>query len=339
MKQYLELLQHTLDNGRVKKDRTGTGTVSVFGTQTRYDLADNKLPMVTTKKLFSNGVIRELLWMLFGSTNVHELNANDVRIWDEWADDNGNLGPVYGEMWRKFPAHSKLGMGMITKTVDQIAEVERQLKEEPNSRRIIVSGWHPGLLPDTSKSPSRNASEGKQALPPCHTLFQFICEPMTVAERWEYIEKNPIIEQAAIYIDDKAIESISEDSELSESAHAELDRLNVPRYLLSCQLYQRSADLFLGVPFNIMSYALLTHMLAKTNNMVAKEFIHTTGDAHIYLNHLEQVNKQLGRTPKASPTVEFNSEKEYNSVLDFSFEDIAIKGYKSHPAIKGEVSV
>ena len=326
MRQYLDLLQHVLDNGREKSDRTGTGTISVFGTQTRYDLSENKLPMVTTKKLFTKGVIAELLWMLEGNTNINALKEQGVNIWNEWADENGKLGPVYGAMWRSFPAHKPLGMGQSVKFVDQIKELEDQLVNSPDSRRHIVTGWHPGLLPDTSKTPSQNASEGKQALPPCHTLFQFICEPMTLAERVEWYNANY----------DRPLLDIHERTETAEEA---LDRLDMPRYFLSCQLYQRSADLFLGVPFNIMSYSLLTHMLAHTHNMVAREFIHTTGDAHIYLNHVEQVKKQLARKPKPSPTVKFTVPQVVDTILDITAGQIEIVGYKSHPAIKGDVAV
>ena len=344
MQQYLKLLDDTLKNGRTKQDRTGTGTISVFGTQTHYSLLGNKLPMVTTKKLFSKGVIHELLWMLRGETNIESLTEENVNIWNEWADANGNLGPVYGEMWRRFPNHAKVGMGVKHSTVDQIKALEEQLEKNPNSRRMLISGWHPGLLPNTSKSPSENASAGLQALPPCHTLFQFICEPMTLTERFAWIDSNkPFIGKVAITVEGNEDEidgrTVAEDDELAEVVHRNLTMLKVPEYFLSCQLYQRSADLFLGVPFNIMSYSLLTHMLAEAHNMVALNFVHTIGDAHIYLNHVEQVKKQLGRTPKALPTVRFNEEKDYASVLDFEFEDIEIIGYKSHPAIKGEVAV
>lgn len=325
MQQYLDLLKHTLENGRKKTDRTGTGTISVFGTQTRYSLADGKIPIVTTKKLFTKGVIEELLWMLRGETNVNSLKDKGVNIWNEWAAANGELGPVYGKMWRDFPAHERYGMGVRYRTVDQIKELEEQLKNNPDSRRLVVSGWHPGLLPDTALTPSQNAAAGKQALPPCHTLFQFICEPMTVDERVVWHNENvgtPLMEIGS-----------------GITAEQACDEADVPKFLLSCQLYQRSGDLFLGVPFNIMSYALLTHMLAKAHNMVAHEFIHTLGDAHIYTNHVEQVEKQLGRKPRKEPTLKFNSEKAFGSVLDFESADIEIVGYKPHGALKGEVAV
>lgn len=325
MQQYLDLLSDVLENGRHKSDRTGTGTISVFGRQTRYSLADDHVPLVTTKKIFIKGVIEELLWMLRGETNVRPLQAAGVHIWDEWANNIGDLGPVYGEMWRRFPAHENTGMGFSPKLVDQIKQLEYDIANNPESRRLIVSGWHPGLLPNTELSPSQNASRKKQALPPCHTLYQFICEPMTIDERVVWHNENvgtPLMK-------------IGEDI----TAEQACDEANVPKYLLSCQLYQRSADLFLGVPFNIASYALLTHMLAKAHNMVAHEFVHTLGDAHIYQNHVEQVKKQLKRKPRTAPKVVFSDEKQFDSVLDFESSDIEIANYKPHPAIKAEVAV
>lgn len=259
MQQYLDLLKYTLVNGREKTDRTGTGTISVFGTQNRYCLANDKMPIVTTKKVFTKGVIEELLWMLSGSTNINTLKEKGVNIWNEWAAENGELGPVYGKMWRAFPANEQFGLGVKKRSVDQIKELEDGLRNNPESRRHIVSGWNPALLPDTSLAPHENAAKGKQALPPCHTMFQFICEPMTLEERVDWFIKSEL----------EANELLSHDT------HAGLDDYNVPKYYLSCQLYQRSGDLFLGVPFNVMSYSLLTHMLAKTHNMVAREFIHT----------------------------------------------------------------
>jgi thymidylate synthase len=315
MQQYLDLLKHTLESGREKTDRTGTGTISVFGTQNRYCLANNKMPIVTTKKVFTKGVIEELLWMLSGSTNINALKDKGVNIWNEWATENGELGPVYGKMWRAFPASEKFGLGVKVRSVDQIKELEDGLRNNPESRRHIVSGWNPALLPETSLAPHENAAKGKQALPPCHTMFQFICEPMTLEERQDVAANGD-----------------------APVTHEALDKLGVPKYYLSCQLYQRSGDLFLGVPFNIMSYSLLTHMLAKTHNMVAREFIHTMGDAHIYKNHVEQVEKQLKRKPKTPPTVQF-AQPSYEPGLDFTADDIEIVNYKHHAAIKGSVAV
>ncbi len=325
MQQYLDLLKHTLENGRKKNDRTGTGTISIFGAQTRYSLKDNKLPVVTTKKVHLKSVIHELLWMLSGNTNVNGLKEVGVSIWNEWAAGNGELGPVYGQMWRGFPAHEKLGMGFRSRTFDQIRALEEELIINPESRRHVVTGWHPALLPNTDFTPAQNAAMGKQALPPCHTLYQFICEPMTIEERVEWYNKNvsetPLEEGAGV-----TFEQACNDA-------------RVPKFLLSCQLYQRSGDLFLGVPFNIASYALLTHMFAKVNNMVAHEFIHTLGDAHIYSNHVAQVQKQLKRAPRPEPTIRFDPERRFESVLDFEYDDIIIEGYNPHPAIKAEVAV
>jgi len=264
MKQYLNLMKHVMHNGTIKTDRTGTGTKSVFGYQMRFDLA-NGFPCVTTKKLHLKSIIYELLWFLKGETNIKYLNENGVKIWDEWADENGDLGHVYGYQWRSWPTPDG-------KHIDQIQKVIEQLKETPNSRRIIVSAW--------------NVSEiESMALPPCHTFFQF------------YVANNK----------------------------------------LSCQLYQRSADIFLGVPFNIASYALLTMMMAQVCNLELGEFVHTLGDAHIYSNHFDQTNLQLSREPKILPKMIIN--KNVKNIFDFTFDDFNLTDYQSHPHIKGKVAV
>ena len=264
MKQYLNLMKHVMDNGTIKTDRTGTGTKSVFGYQMRFDLA-NRFPCVTTKKIHLKSIIHELLWFLKGETNIKYLNENGVKIWDEWADENGDLGHVYGYQWRSWPTPDG-------KHIDQIQKVIEQLKETPNSRRIIVSAW--------------NVSEiESMALPPCHTFFQF------------YVANNK----------------------------------------LSCQLYQRSADIFLGVPFNIASYALLTMMMAQVCNLEVGEFVHTLGDAHIYSNHFDQTNLQLSREPKILPKMIIN--KNVKNIFDFTFDDFDLTDYQSHPHIKGKVAV
>lgn len=327
MQQYLKQLKHVLNKGVKMDDRTGTGTISYFGMQERYDLRNGRLPLVTTKKVFTAGVVRELLWMLSGSTNINPLKENNVNIWNEWADDKGDLGPVYGEMWRKFPAHRKMGMGVEERTVDQIRELEHELDVNPLSRRLVVSGWHPGLLPDTDYSPSENAAAGKQALPPCHTLFQFKCEPMTTTERVEWHNAN--IDTPLMKVGEKGM-----------TAEKACDRAGVPKYFLSCQLYQRSGDLFLGVPFNIASYALLTHMLCQVHNFAPKEFIHTLGDAHIYQNHVDQVKEQLKRKPTEEPvTVHFNEDVVLNSILDIDEDMIEIRNYNPQATIKAPVAV
>ena len=264
MKQYLDLMKHVMDNGTAKTDRTGTGTKSVFGYQMRFDLA-NGFPCVTTKKLHLKSIIHELLWFLKGETNIKYLNENGVKIWDEWADKNGDLGHVYGYQWRSWPTPDG-------KHIDQIQKVIEQLKVTPNSRRIIVSAW--------------NVSEiESMALPPCHTFFQF------------YVANNK----------------------------------------LSCQLYQRSADIFLGVPFNIASYALLTMMMAQVCDLEAGEFVHTLGDAHIYSNHFNQTKLQLSREPKILPKMIIN--KNVKNIFDFVFDDFDLTDYQSHPHIKGKVAV
>lgn len=274
MKQYLDLVKHVLENGNQKGDRTGTGTKSVFGYQMRFDLADG-FPMVTTKKLHLKSIIYELLWFLKGDTNIKYLQENGVKIWDAWADENGNLGPVYGHQWRNWNSEER----------DQISEIIVELKTNPNSRRMLVSAWNPSVLPDTSKTFSENVANNKAALPPCHAFFQF-------------------------YVSDSK---------------------------LSCQLYQRSADIFLGVPFNIASYALLTMMVAQVCNLEVGEFIHTFGDAHIYNNHFEQIQLQLSREPKPLPKMILNPE--IKNIFDFTYSDFTLVGYEAHESIKGNVAV
>ena len=264
MKQYLDLLQHVLDNGTDKSDRTGTGTRSVFGYQMRFILADG-FPVLTTKKLHLKSIIHELLWFLAGDTNIRYLKENGVRIWDEWADENGDLGRVYGAQWRSW-------RGANGETVDQIANVVRQIRQTPDSRRLIVSAWNPAEVDD-------------MALPPCHALFQF------------YVANGK----------------------------------------LSCQLYQRTADLFLGVPFNIASYALLTMMVAQVCGLQAGEFVHTLGDAHLYQNHLEQARLQLTRETRALPRMYINPD--VRDIFAFKFDDFELSDYDPHPHIKAEVSV
>lgn len=277
MKQYLDLMRHVRDTGVRKEDRTGTGTLSVFGYQMRFNLADG-FPLVTTKKCHIRSIIHELLWFLRGETNVRYLQENGVRIWNEWATESGELGPVYGAQWRSW---STPDGGVI----DQISEVIEQIKRKPHSRRLIVSAWNPAVLPDESISPQDNAAAGKMALPPCHTMFQF-------------------------YVLDGR---------------------------LSCQLYQRSADVFLGVPFNIASYALLTLMVAQVTGLQPGEFIHTFGDAHLYLNHLEQVETQLAREPFPQPKMWINPE--VKSIFDFRYEDFELRDYQSHPHIAAPIAV
>ena len=274
MKQYLDLVKHVLDNGTQKGDRTGTGTKSVFGYQMRFDLSEG-FPMVTTKKLHLKSIIFELLWFLKGETNIAYLNENGVRIWDDWANENGDLGPVYGYQWRNWNGEE----------IDQITELIDTLKTNPNSRRMLISAWNPSVLPDTTKSFSENVANGKVALPPCHAFFQF-------------------------YVADGK---------------------------LSCQLYQRSEDIFLGVPFNIASYALFTMMIAQVCNLGLGEFIHAFGDAHIYNNHFEQLELQLSRDPKPLPKMILNPE--IKNIFDFKFEDFTLEDYDSHPHIKGIVAV
>lgn len=274
MKAYLDLLQQIVDEGTQKGDRTGTGTKSLFGHQMRFDLAQG-FPLVTTKKVHLKSIIHELLWFLNGDTNIAYLQENGVKIWDAWADENGDLGPVYGYQWRNWNGEG----------IDQIKEIIHTLKTNPDSRRMMVSAWNPSVMPDTSVSFSENVANGKAALPPCHSLFQF-------------------------YVADGK---------------------------LSCQLYQRSADVFLGVPFNIASYALLTMMVAQVCELEVGDFVHTFGDVHIYNNHFEQVALQLSREPKELPTMKLNPH--VKNIFDFKYEDFTLENYNPHPGIKGAVSV
>lgn len=264
MKQYLDLLDNVLESGNLKEDRTGTGTKSIFGYQMRFNLQEG-FPLVTTKKLHLRSIIHELLWFLQGNTNIDYLHQNKVTIWDEWANENGDLGPVYGKQWRAW--ETKEG-----KTVDQISELIEQIKTNPNSRRLLVNAWNVGEI-------------NNMALPPCHILFQF------------YVANGK----------------------------------------LSCQLYQRSADIFLGVPFNIASYAILTHMIAQVCNLEVGDFVHTIGDAHLYTNHFDQARLQLSRSHYPLPELKLN--KEIKNIFDFRFEDIEIINYQSHPTIKAPIAI
>ena len=274
MKQYHKLLSHILEKGIQKGDRTGTGTLSTFGYQMRFDLADG-FPLLTTKKLHLKSIIHELLWFIKGETNTKYLKENNVKIWDAWSDKNGDLGPVYGHQWRNWNSDG----------VDQISILIDQIKNNPNSRRMIVSAWNPSVLPDTSESFSKNVANGKAALPPCHAFFQF------------YVLEGK----------------------------------------LSCQLYQRSADTFLGVPFNIASYALFTMMIAQVTNLEVGDFIHTFGDVHLYNNHLEQAKEQLSRDFRSLPTIKINPE--ITDINNFKYEDFELINYDPHPHIKAAVSV
>lgn len=264
MKQYLDLLNNVLESGNLKEDRTGTGTKSIFGYQMRFNLQEG-FPLVTTKKLHLRSIIHELLWFLQGNTNIDYLHQNKVTIWDEWADEKGDLGPVYGKQWRAWETKDE-------KVVDQISELIEQIKTNPNSRRLLVNAWNVGEI-------------NNMALPPCHILFQF------------YVANGK----------------------------------------LSCQLYQRSADIFLGVPFNIASYAILTHMIAQVCNLEVGDFVHTIGDAHLYTNHFDQARLQLSRSPYPLPELKLN--KEIKNIFDFKFEDIEIINYQSHPTIKAPIAI
>ncbi len=277
MRTYLQLLQDILDKGDRKEDRTGTGTISLFGYQMRFDLAKG-FPCVTTKKLHLRSIIHELLWFLKGDTNIAYLNQHGVSIWNEWADENGSLGPVYGAQWRDW-------LTADGRHIDQMKLLLEDLRNRPDSRRHIISAWNPAVLPDESQSPQDNARAGRQALPPCHMMFQ----------------------------------------------------LHVANGRLSCQMYQRSADVFLGVPFNIASYSLLTLMIAQVLDLEPGDFIISLGDAHIYLNHMEQVNTQLSREPFALPVMFINPERK--DLFDFVYEDFDLQNYQCHAGIRAPIAV
>ncbi|HLS30539.1 MAG TPA: thymidylate synthase [Flavobacteriaceae bacterium] len=281
MKQYHDLIKHVLENGTDRGDRTGTGTRSVFGYQMRFDLSEG-FPLVTTKKIHLKSIIYELLWFLKGDTNIDYLKENGVRIWNAWADENGDLGPVYGHQWRNWNSEG----------IDQIKDVIHTIKTNPNSRRMMVTAWNPSVMPDTSVSFSENVTNGKAALPPCHAFFQFYVSPPKKED-----EKSR----------------------------------------LSLQLYQRSADIFLGVPFNIASYALLTMMVAQVCDLEPGDFVHTFGDAHIYKNHFDQIKLQISRELRQLPIIKINPE--VDNILDFRYEDFSLEGYHPHPHIKGKVAV
>ncbi|MCH7505976.1 MAG: thymidylate synthase [Proteobacteria bacterium] len=277
MQNYLNLLQDILDRGSRKSDRTGTGTISLFGYQMRFDLSQG-FPAVTTKKLHLKSIVHELLWFLSGDTNTRYLKDNGVTIWDEWATDEGELGPVYGSQWRNWITPDG-------RHIDQVTQLLSNLKTRPNSRRHIVSAWNPAVLPDESRSPRENVAAGLQALPPCHTMFQF----------------------------------------------------HVANGSLSCQMYQRSADVFLGVPFNIASYALLTMMIAQVTGLEPGDFVLALGDAHIYLNHMDQVQTQLSRKPLPLPVMKLNPARK--DLFDFCYEDFELVNYRCHPAIRAPIAV
>ncbi len=277
MRQYIDLMRHVLEHGIEKSDRTGTGTLSVFGYQMRLDLASG-FPLVTTKKIHLKSIIHELLWFLKGETNTRYLTDHDISIWNEWATENGELGPVYGYQWRNWPAPDG-------GSVDQISELIKQIGVRPDSRRLIVSAWNVADLPDESISPRDNVKQGKMALAPCHAFFQF------------YVAGGK----------------------------------------LSCQLYQRSADIFLGVPFNIASYALLTMMVAQVCGLEAGDFIHTFGDAHLYSNHMEQVKTQLAREPYPLPEMRLNPD--VKNIFDFTCDDFELTGYQCHPGIRAPIAI
>ncbi|EBR8177289.1 thymidylate synthase [Salmonella enterica subsp. enterica serovar Heidelberg] len=345
MKQYLEMMQNILDEGHVKGDRTGTGTLSVFGRQMRFDLRKG-FPLVTTKKLHLRSIIHELLWFLNGDTNTKYLEDNGVTIWREWQDENGDLGEIYGAQWRRWKdvklvpkknaalleklqdagyadygdaddGSQMFDARVLLKEHDQISKVIDQLRNDPDSRRIIVSAWNVGEL-------------DQMALAPCHAFFQFYTRELSIDERLDWFEKN-LPDQ--FNVPRFSNEAVADDVVF----HVEMDALEIPRRILSCQLYQRSADFFLGVPFNIASYALLVHMVAQQVNMVPGDFVWSGGDVHLYSNHLEQAKLQLTREPL--PLAKLVIKRKPESIFDYKFDDFEIQDYVSHDPIKAPVAI
>jgi len=359
MQEYLDFLNDIIENGRDKGDRTGTGTRAVFGRSMRFDLSEG-FPLLTTKSVHFKSIVHELLWFLSGDTNNNTLKQNGVRIWDEWALENGDLGPIYSKQWVSWedtkcipsqewvsnPAYREAGYEQVTEFTDgadgsatvvirrkinQIQNAIDTLRSNPNSRRILVSAWNPADLPDESVSPQDNVKNGKAALPACHTLFQFYTEEMPLSERltWAYGNRPEILNDCQDALCTRA-----------EVGHSLLDKHSVPRHTLSCLMYQRSCDSFLGLPFNIASYALLTMMVAEQCNMAYGDYIHVTGDTHLYQNHLQEptiVQEQLSRAPLRLPRVRFA--RKPDSIFDYVYEDIVLEDYAPHPAIKAKVSV
>ena len=344
MKQYQDLMAEVFAKGTPKKDRTGTGTLSIFGHQMRFNLQEG-FPLVTTKRCHLRSIIHELLWFLKGDTNIQYLKDNGVTIWDEWADKNGDLGPVYGKQWRTWTAHDEVHTGnkkiiaemeedgweeagyreasmLLTKDIDQIAKVMDQLKNDPDNRRIIVSAWNVADLDD-------------MALAPCHAFFQFYTREMDFEERESWFFDNHDQTKFNYFISE--LNSRNLDREAYEGERYQYIIENSPERILSCQLYQRSADVFLGVPFNIASYALLIHMFAQQANMAVGDFVWTGGDVHLYSNHLEQARTQLGRSPRQLPKLIIK--RKPDSIFDYKFEDFDIEGYDPHPAIKAPVAI
>ena len=339
MKQYQDLMAEVFAKGAPKKDRTGTGTLSIFGHQMRFNLQEG-FPLVTTKRCHLRSIIHELLWFLKGDTNIQYLKDNGVTIWDEWADKNGDLGPVYGKQWRAWTAHTDMpvfnraacdeleaegweesgvrGSDLLySRDIDQIAKVMDQLKNDPDNRRIIVSAWNVADLDD-------------MALAPCHAFFQFYTRELSVTERLDWMEINRPEQFKGMRFSNDIINN-------DTLMHAAMESESVPSRSLSCQLYQRSCDVFLGLPFNIASYALLIHMFAQQANMAVGDFVWTGGDVHLYSNHLEQARTQLGRTPRPLPKLIIK--RKPDSIFDYKFEDFEIEGYDPHPAIKAPVAI
>jgi thymidylate synthase len=313
--QYLQLIRECLDQGTLTPTRTGTDTISIFGTQMRFNLRDGTIPLLTTKKMFVRGTIVELLWYLQGSGNIKYLTANNVHIWDEWADSTGNLGPVYGHMWRKWPNEAG-------PDIDQLSNLISTLRTNPTSRRLLVTSWNPSLLPNEQIPPKDNVAYGKQALPPCHCLWECFARPLSTIERVKIAGQKYNLNDAI---------------ELEPDLQKWMNEINTPRYELSLKLTQRSADVGLGVPFNIVQYSMLLRMIAHVTNMVPGDFVWSGGNTHIYSNHVDQLKEQLSRVPYDSPTLTFARHVE--SIDHFQQEDFLISNYTHHSPIKMEVSV
>jgi len=319
---YMAMVEQILTEGEVREDRTGTGTISLFGPQMQFDLLDG-FPLLTTKKVSWKNIWTELFWFLKGDTNIKFLNGEGNHIWDEWTNDEGDLGPVYGAMWRNWPSENG--------PIDQINQLIKNLRDNPLSRRHVISGWNPALLPDENEDHATNVANGRQALPPCHTLFQFYVQKMSTADRLRYLKNM-------LGVDPEDCELLKQagDAAINQCADEHL----VPTQKLNCKLYQRSADMFLGVPYNIGSYAMLTGLIAEMCDMGPGNFIPSFGDAHVYSNHIEQLHTQAKRSAKHLPFLDIDERvRGYESIDELRLDDLRVVGYQSHPAIKGAVAV
>lgn len=338
--QYLDILKKLVvkyDHGLYKKDRTGTGTTSIFGTQSRYDLTEGKVPLLTTKKIFTKGVIQELLWFISGSTNNNDLFNQGTSIWNEWALPNGDLGPIYGKQWRSWPKYvtitdsiDEYSTTLKYTEIDQLQKAIDTIRTNPTSRRMLITAWNPSVVPDEKLSPQQNVELGKQCLPACHAFFQFNCEEIPNYVR---MMLKPLgTERLKAYWDTIPVAK-------SEKLSRLCDEIDIPKYYLDCQVYLRSNDWFLGAPFNISQYAILTHIVGRLTNTYPRELVYSTGDTHLYLNHIDQAREQLSRPIGTIPTIKLDDRSWKGDINFVRYEDIEIIGYNPATAIKAPVAI